>query len=832
MWKGLMITFWLVFEVMTIHGQELCQTELGYEYFIQGIMENTLPNTEIGHVVIEGNNSQIEIIQTEHKFYSFNNITRNVTLKKELDTDQGAEEIQPLYLNCRKLGRSGQDSGTLRIIVYVLVTDWNDNPPVFDSQNYSVSIPEDAQVGTTVISDIKATDNDKSFDGNSRLTYRITPNQTFSDYFLLEVPTKPTITLKQHLDYEKVTKMVILIEAMDSPTKNRGIPQTSTATLTVYITDADDQNPKFSQKTYRGVISEDASPGTIVDVTPPIIARDPDTMNVSVTYRLLDPYDFFDINTTTATIRNKRLFDVDVPTLTVVVMASQVDNPNREWFAMLTITISEANINAPSFTKNIYKVTRTELEPVKSILVSTTARDPDFKTITGTVLEYAITDPVEFFSIDQYSCLSWNFRDTFVPIEETAPTDHYEDFSKYIMNICKHLEVFKVRVNGLIISVFSGNIILEKSLDYEEIDEHIISVTASDGVHTAQATVEITVLDVNDNNPRLNVPGVTFNAERIKGYMITTVSADDDDIRNVLRFELRSNTNLFKINYNGEITVLAEPEQLTLDRYSILVSVLDDGTPPRESSKQIDVIFPPLGYTPTSKTTAAPTKTTEGVAAASVAPDDNMLAVILGAVAGVLLVVILILVVYIVWKNKRTKEELDRARAPRSHAAQGLTYRQAEVPDDLPKMDLSYADDTDGISDFGATTVQENPLRKTGVNQGYLQSSGSEMDRDISEIEVETAVVPYDDDFGYPSNHGQFRTFHGDDTTSNESNHSDSTGGSQRVLVNGNKKDGNKMTSWDSDDKIHPQGAEKLLDSKSSTASRTKKERPEITVYF
>jgi hypothetical protein len=55
-----------------------------------------------------------------------------------------------------------------------------------------------------------------------------------------------------------------------------------------------------------------------------------------------------------------------------------VDNANREWFAMLTITISEANINAPSFTKTIYKVTRTELEPIGSVLITTTAKDPDF----------------------------------------------------------------------------------------------------------------------------------------------------------------------------------------------------------------------------------------------------------------------------------------------------------------------------------------------------------------------------------------------------------------------------------------------------------------------
>ena len=60
---------------------------------------------------------------------------------------------------------------------------------------------------------------------------------------------------------------------------------------------------------------------------------------------------------------------------------------------------------------------------------------------------------------------------------------------------------------------------------------------------------------------------------------------------------------------------------------------------------------------------------------------------------------------------------------------------------------------------------QENPFR--AVNHGYLQSSGSEMDRDVGEIEIETAVVPYDEeDFGYPSGrepymNGQQKTFKG-----------------------------------------------------------------------
>ena len=57
-------------------------------------------------------------------------------------------------------------------------------------------------------------------------------------------------------------------------------------------------------------------------------------------------------------------------------------------------------------------------------------------------------------------------------------------------------------------------------------------------------------------------------------------------------------------------------------------------------------------------------------------------------------------------RNKRTKEELDKARAPQGFAAKGLTYRQAEAPDDLPKMDLNYGGETDDSEFGGSTTIQ------------------------------------------------------------------------------------------------------------------------------
>lgn len=761
----------------------LCSTpKYQWAFFIEDVLENTPVGEEIGHVMIEGNSSEINLAYKENDYFLFDPSTRNVTLKKELDTDQGAPEIPALIIYCNKVIPS--NAPTIEITVRIIVTDWNDNPPVFEFEHYTVNISEDALVGTVVITDFKVTDKDQAFSANSRIQYYVAQGQNFSNYFRIDVPTKPTVHLARALDYETNKIMKFVIEAKDQP-QGRGDQLTATATVTVSVLDADDQNPQFSEKQYRGVISEDAPPNTIVAVTPRIVARDPDTMNVSVIYKLLDPYEFFAINQTTAEIWNVKGFNIDTPTLSVVVLAAQVDNPNREWFAMLTISITEANINAPSFTRSLYQVTRTELEPVGSILVTTTATDPDF----GTVLLYSIVEDVDDLRVDM-----------------------------------------------------SGNIILEKFLDYEREQEKTIRVTASDGSHTATTTVHITILDVNDNNPVFSTQPSQFNAERQKAFVITTLSATDADKNNKLSFVLRSNSNIFAITGDGVLSVRAEPSQITLDQYSVLVVVLDDGVPSRESSKLIDVIFPPLSTGGPLPTSVIPTKistdkpeVTERVAAAVLVETDNMLTIILGAVAGLLLVIILILIVYIVWRNKRTKEELDRARAPKHHAAKGLTYRQAEAPDDLPKQDLGYSDDIEENSDYGATTVQENPLRKAGVNDGYMQSSGSEMDRDISEIEVETAVVPYDDDFGYhsgrPELNGQFRTFRGDDSASTVSSHSDSTGGSQRVLVNGNK-DANKMTSWDSDDKIHPQGAQKLLDAQSSTASRTKKERPEITVYF
>lgn len=53
----------------------------------------------------------------------------------------------------------------------ITVEDVNDNPPIFNDEEYAVAVPEDTELGHIVIT-VQATDNDSS-PGNSELRYRL-----------------------------------------------------------------------------------------------------------------------------------------------------------------------------------------------------------------------------------------------------------------------------------------------------------------------------------------------------------------------------------------------------------------------------------------------------------------------------------------------------------------------------------------------------------------------------------------------------------------------------------------------------------------------------------
>uniref|UniRef100_A0A1A9UMV0 Cadherin domain-containing protein n=1 Tax=Glossina austeni TaxID=7395 RepID=A0A1A9UMV0_GLOAU len=140
-----------------------------------------------------------------------------------------------------------------------LVSDTNDNPPVFDVPVYSFDIPENAPRGYQV-GVIAAADPDLG--NNAVVTYTVISDWA-NDVFSLN-PQTGVFTLTARLDYEEMQHYILVVQAQDN-----GQPSLST-TLTVYcnVLDLNDNPPVFDAMSYSMEIYENVSIGTpVVTVT-------------------------------------------------------------------------------------------------------------------------------------------------------------------------------------------------------------------------------------------------------------------------------------------------------------------------------------------------------------------------------------------------------------------------------------------------------------------------------------------------------------------------------------------------------------------------------------
>lgn len=125
------------------------------------------------------------------------------------------------------------------IPINIRVTDANDNSPVFINAPYILNISEVTVVGTRVLQGVHAIDNDQQ-GPFSIVRYSVLPGPN-SNFFEFENELEGTLVLKKPLDYETLKTFDVHIRAQD-----HGEPPMKTDTiLTVYVIDADDQNPKF-----------------------------------------------------------------------------------------------------------------------------------------------------------------------------------------------------------------------------------------------------------------------------------------------------------------------------------------------------------------------------------------------------------------------------------------------------------------------------------------------------------------------------------------------------------------------------------------------------------
>ncbi|XP_015835493.1 protocadherin beta-12 [Tribolium castaneum] len=460
--------------------------------------------------------------------------TKNLTLRRKLDKE-GVEGPSSVFVNliCERLHTL--DPGFV-IPVNIRVTDANDNSPVFINAPYVLNISEVTVVGTRVLQGVHAVDNDQQGPFSS-VKYSVLPGP-HSDYFEFENELEGTLVLKKPLDYETLKSFDVNIRAQD-----HGEPPRKTDTvLTVHVVDADDQNPRFLDDRYTASVPEPPKRGSPLVAKPrEIKAFDQDLgINAPIFYTfngIGTDYTYFKINRNSGKVTLSRdLNDSDLQhPATLVIRATQQDNPDR--YALATLTVSREVGNGIRFLHRIFYIKVPESTPVGATISTFTNNRPN--------------QHLRYFVSDQ--------------------------------NV---LKTFAINTKG--------ELSLKKKLDFEDKAEYFFKVFATDGITNDSSVVNVTVQDVNEWEPRFRYPHYEFFVTGQPNELIGRIEAADGDKNDKLTLTLTGvNASNFFITPSGELRLREAGPHSGVANLAVVAT--DSGNPPRRASVPVTVHFPDSG---------------------------------------------------------------------------------------------------------------------------------------------------------------------------------------------------------------------------------------------
>ncbi|XP_042865252.1 protocadherin Fat 1-like isoform X2 [Penaeus japonicus] len=475
--------------------------------------------------------------------------SKNLTLTKKLDKE-GKDGEAHVIVNVI-CDRRGTTDPSFTIPVNIRVTDDNDNAPVFVNAPYYVNVSEVTVIGTVIVGDILAVDDDQQ-GPFSTVQYSILPGP-YSDMFAFESPLRGALVLKQPLDYERLPVFNITILAQDQAAEARS----SSTVVTIQVQDADDQNPAFARDHYMAVIPDNPVRGTSIEVQPETVQavdRDAGIM-AEVVYsfsRDEEAARYFKIDPKTGEVSLSMNLPHDQlhQPATLVVRATQVDNPDR--YALTTVTLSR---------RGYYS---TQLQFVQRDYVATVLENlPKHSLIAPTIINKNLDSNIRF------------------SLERNG--------------------------DGVFGISSSGQIILEFELDYELQQEYNLHIYVSDGEFNDTATLRVQVLNVNDWDPRFRYPQYEFYVTSTTlrpGDAVGTIEVADGDRGDQISLTVMGeDARMFAISSDGELRV-RDLTTLNSTEAHIVIQAKDSGSPPRTASAPVTINFPagmvkssPLGAT-------------------------------------------------------------------------------------------------------------------------------------------------------------------------------------------------------------------------------------------
>ncbi|XP_053317380.1 protocadherin Fat 4 [Spea bombifrons] len=493
-------------------------------------------NGQIDYTIVDGN---------KDGYFHINRVTGEVRSTRPLDREKVSQHT--LTIKASDRGTPLQSS-IVKVIINVL--DDNDNAPRF-SQIFSATVPENAALGY-IVTQVTTSDVDAGANAVSRYTITDT-----SLPFHINVNTG-VISVSRPLNREDYDRYIVRVTAHDSG-------WTVSTDVTIFVTDVNDNAPRFSRPSYYLDFPETTEAGSKVTE---VFASDPDDgLNGQVYYFLKSQSEFFRINSTTGEIFNKQHLKYQNPSVSgnvninrhsFIVSASDRGNPPIMSETTVSINIVDSNDNAPKFLLSKYFTPVAKNAKVGTKLIKVTAIDEkDFG--MNSQVEYSLSteNANGKFQVDKesgwitvVSSLMVDINKNFilritakdkgnpplsshavVNITVTEENYHTPEFSQSHISITAQeshtvgtvIRTLSARdrdssMNGIITyNITSGNeagtfainsstgaLSLSKGLDYELCQKHDLTISATDGgwvAKTGYCVVTIHVKDINDNPP-------------------------------------------------------------------------------------------------------------------------------------------------------------------------------------------------------------------------------------------------------------------------------------------------------------------------------------------
>ncbi|XP_071760092.2 protocadherin alpha-3-like [Centroberyx gerrardi] len=310
-------------------------------------------NVPAGTMVIQVNATDLDQGANGEIIYSFGNEV-DLKLMDLFSVDPFTGEIKVTGLidfeesKSYEIDIQASDKGQVPLTadksVMITVVDVNDNAPDIEVTSFSSSIPEDSRIGTTVAL-ISINDLDSGINGKVICT--IKENVPFTLSPSLQDNMYAVVT-KSQLDRENKSQYDVTILAKDT-----GDPSLSSEkTISVVVSDVNDNRPEFSSSPYTFYVTENNSAGASVFS---VKASDRDESdNALISYHILRVVgedkltSFLNINAENGDIMSLKSFDFEIlKTFQFHVVASDSGTPSLSSNVTVNVFILDQNDNAP-----------------------------------------------------------------------------------------------------------------------------------------------------------------------------------------------------------------------------------------------------------------------------------------------------------------------------------------------------------------------------------------------------------------------------------------------------------------------------------------------------